>query len=359
MNEFTARRIFRVILAAVFFSAVFCHVQAQVPDFLRKLVPGNRHVEADPKKEYTVTETNGPWMIHVCSFSGQKGREQANSLVYELRKDYKLKAYFYNHTFVSDTRLEKDLKRNPYSKTRPQYNKKGKIDEYAVLIGDFQTVDDLELQKILKDIRQVYPECMKQFPGQQIPKGTPSPFQMCFAVTNPLLNSGYFKQSGVVDDFVAKLNDQRPYSLLNCPGRYTVQIATFTGRIEIKQNKIEEILDGRREFLDNGKSELELAEKAAVKLCKILRDKGYDAYEFHDRYSSIVTIGAFDSYGQRQPNGMMDYHPQVAALLRDFQARPARQDAMTANTVNFEPVKFEGIECDAQPRIIEVPRKRR
>jgi len=55
---------------------------------------------------------------------------------------------------------------------------------------------------------------------------------------------------------------------------------------------------------------------------------------------------------------MVELHPQIAALMKQFQAKPAQQ-GVTANTISYDPVKFEGIECDVQPRIIEVPRKRR
>ncbi|GHT31810.1 hypothetical protein FACS1894214_3410 [Planctomycetales bacterium] len=356
MNGFIFRIIFLTVFSAAAAVFSFSPVLAGPTDFLKKLT-GGQSVEADPKKEYTLTETNGPWMVLVHTFSGPKGREQANALVLELRKEYKFKAYSYNHIFVSDTHLDKDLKTNPYSKTRPQYKKKGKFDEYAVVLGDFQSVDDLDLQKTLKSIRQIYPECMKSFPGQQIPNGTPSPFQFCLAVTNPILNSNYFNQPGAVDDFVAKLNESRPYSLLNCPGRFSVQVATFTGKVEIKPQNVEDIITGKKPFLENGKSELEIGEKAAAKLCKILRSKGYEAFEFHDRYASIVTIGAFDSCEHKLPNGMVEYPPQIAALMRDFQAKPAKPTA--ANAIAYDPVKFDGIECDVQPVIIVVPRKKR
>jgi len=45
------------------------------------------------------------------------------------------------------------------------------------------------------------------------------------------------------------------------------------------------------------KSELEAAAEKAHRLAKALRMKGYDAYEFHDRYASIVTVGSFNSAG--------------------------------------------------------------
>ncbi len=53
-----------------------------------------------------------------------------------------------------------------------------------------------------------------------------------FVTRNPYLPEDYFKNA--VDDFVVDLNsriDPPEQSLLNCKKRYTVRVATFTGRI--------------------------------------------------------------------------------------------------------------------------------
>lgn len=347
-----------LLICPAIFLSVLVHsntAHAGPKDFLKKLTA--KKVEADPNKEYTLNETNGPWMILVHTFSGPKSKESANLLVYQLRKDYNLKAYAYSKTFEHDTRKEKYVTTNPYARTRPQYNKKGKVQEFAVLIGDFQSVEDQDLQDTLQAVRECFPECMKQFPGQKIAKGSPTPFVRSFAVTNPVLGADFFGKNGSVDDFVAKLNEQRPYTLLNCPGKYTVQVATFSGKVEIKPENVQAILDGRKAF-GGPVSELELGEKAAIKLCKILRDNGFEAYEFHDRYQSIVTVGSFNSLGRQLPNGLIDNDPQIQAVMQHFQGKPATQ-GIGENTITHEPKKFGNIECDIQPRVIEVPRKRR
>lgn len=35
-----------------------------------------RSIDADPKRAYPLTETNGPWMIMACSFSGDGSEKQ-------------------------------------------------------------------------------------------------------------------------------------------------------------------------------------------------------------------------------------------------------------------------------------------
>ena len=45
-----------------------------------------KHIEADPNKSYAVAESDGPWMIMVTTFHGDKAELQAQQLVLELRK---------------------------------------------------------------------------------------------------------------------------------------------------------------------------------------------------------------------------------------------------------------------------------
>ena len=52
-----------------------------------KLLPFAR-IEADPNKEYWLSEENGPWMIMAASFTGEGARTQARELILELRRDF-------------------------------------------------------------------------------------------------------------------------------------------------------------------------------------------------------------------------------------------------------------------------------
>ncbi|MDR2114882.1 MAG: hypothetical protein LBP87_00720 [Planctomycetaceae bacterium] len=324
-----------------------------------------KNVEADPSKEYRLSELNGPTMILVTTFTGANGRRDANTLVYELRKNYKYKAYIYEQTFVHDLKKEEKQPQNPYA--RPwKYQKTGSQSAFAVLVGDFQSFDDLDFQKTLKEIKQSYPECMKvNQPTSQNYKiwrnnsaavNGKGPLYMAFGVINPMLPPE--NQQGTIDKLVEALNANSPYSLLKCQRRYTVRIATFTGKIIIRQDEIKEIESGKKPFSSSKTSQLEIAGKAATKLCQVLREKGVEAYEFHDRFASFVTIGGFDSYGQELPNGMIELHPEIAQIMEQFQGKPATQ-GVQPGTIAHEPVKIAGIECDVQPMIIEIPRKGR
>ncbi|MDR2754547.1 MAG: hypothetical protein LBC20_02465 [Planctomycetaceae bacterium] len=331
-------------------------------DFFKNLY---KNVEADPSKEYRLSELNGPTMILVTTFAGVNGRREANALVFELRKNYKYKAYIYEQTFVHDLKQDEKQPQNPYARPR-RYQKTGSQSAFAVLVGDFQSFDDLDFQKTLKEIKQSYPECMKAnqstsqnykvWRNNSATVNGKGPLYMAFGVINPMLPPE--NQQGTVDKLVETLNANSLYSLLRCPRRYTVRIATFTGKIIIRQDEIREIESGKKLFSVGKTSELEIAGKAASQLCKVLREQGVEAYEFHDRFASFVTIGSFDSYGQELPNGMIELQPEIAKIMERFQGKPATQ-GVQPGTIAHEPVRIAGIECDVQPMIIEVPRKGR
>jgi hypothetical protein len=359
--------IFNRVLFAGFFVltlavSMYSNVSAGPIDFLKNL---RKNVEADPSKEYRLSELNGPVMILVTTFAGSNGRREANALVYELRKNYKYNAYIHEQTFIHDLKKEAKQPQNPYAKPQ-RYQKTGSQSAFAVLVGDFQSFDDLDFQKTLKEIKQSHPECMKTnlstSQNYKVWRNTAAaasgkgPLYMAFGVMNPMLPPEH--QQGTIDKLVETLNSDSPYSLLRCPRRYTVRIATFTGKIVIRQDEIKEIEAGKKPFSVGKTSELEIAGKAAAKLCKVLREQGAEAYEFHDRFASFVTIGSFDSYGQELPNGMIELQPEIAKIMERFQGKPATR-GVQPGTIAHEPVRIAGIECDIQPMIIEVPRKTR
>ncbi len=332
---------------------------------------GNGSVEADPNKEYILAETNGPWMIFVASFGGPNAKQEANQLVLELRQRYKYRAYVFNQEFVHD--LKKEGKPvNPYSRNK-NFKKKGAFREYAVLVGDFQSGEEVSFQKTLKDIKRAYPEFYKRTAaGVALPPPTGSkpnaptflaegergPLFMAFGALNPMLPEDNFARKGFVDPFIAKINN-RPNSLLNCPGKFTVRVATFSGKVEMSQDKVQSILDGKEQFISGKVSDLELGGIAAARLAAALRAKGYEAYEFHDRFESIVTVGHFTDIGYELPNGRIELKPEIVDIMNRFKAKPLDPKRVQPGFLPYEPVTIVGIECDTQPQIVEVPKVRR
>ncbi|HEV3023367.1 MAG TPA: hypothetical protein VGX76_12905, partial [Pirellulales bacterium] len=158
--------------------------------------------------------------------------------------------------------------------------------------------------------------------GNQVVLG---PMGRAFITANPLLPKEYFQHKGL-DEFVVKMNEPVQYSLLKCPGKYTCKVATFEGAVLIEQDKIHKVEAGARL-----ESRLEIAALKSHEMTMALRAKGYEAYEFHDRHASMVTVGSFDSVGTPRADGLLEMNPKLLKVIETFSAdkivvpgRPAR-----------------------------------
>jgi|YNPMSStandDraft_1061717.scaffolds.fasta_scaffold14906_4 hypothetical protein len=320
-------------------------------------------VEADPNKDYWLSEENGPWMIMACSFSGDQAERQARELVLELRKRYKLPAYMYEKTFD----LKSDSAGSP---RRYRYQQGERVREVAVLVGDFPAVDDPRAQEILQKIKCYRPTSLEPQGEKSTSltlaalrsiqqslltddneKKQKGPMRHAFLTTNPLLPDEYFAPRGV-DKFILALNEGYEYNLLNCPGRYSVQVAHFTGEVILDQREIQAIERGEKTF----RGSLAEAARKAHELTLALRQKGYEAYEFHDRGASIVTIGSFDSLGARRADGKIELDPRIVQIINTFAAEPA-PPVPGVPTLGYKPKTLIGIPFDIQPTPVEVPKR--
>jgi hypothetical protein len=146
-----------------------------------------------------------------------------------------------------------------------------------------------------------------------------------------------------------------------------VRVATFTGEILVDQTKIKRYTQGKDRDVpsDNNVSKLEVAGQTAIRLCAILRAKGYEAYEFHDRNSSIVTIGSFNNPGIQQQDGSIIYAPEIVDIMTRCAAKRLNNNFLyqqrnggytEAKSAPFIPITVDGIELDIQPKLIMVPR---
>ncbi|GHT22691.1 hypothetical protein FACS189419_05600 [Planctomycetales bacterium] len=306
---------------------------------------GNKSVEAEPGKEYILTETDGPWLIHLKAFSGTAARQDADALVFELRKSLNLNAFQYEMSFVHDVNQDFRTLNNPRSKYQKKYLNSGREKQYAVVVGNFPSMEDKSFKKALETVKGYNPKCLQNKPG-----AVPLPLARSFGFANPLVTPA--NQSAVVDKFIESININRPYTLLRNPYRYTVRIATFSGRTIIRQDEIEAIENGRKQFSSRKVSELEMGERAATRLCKALRAQGIEAYEFYSRNDSIVTVGGFSSFGRTLPDGTIQYDPAVLQIVQRYQGQPIT----TGGQAGYKPVIIADVECDPSPKIIEVPR---
>ena len=362
----------------------------------QKLVP-RKSVPADPTGDYSLSKEHGPWLIMAMYFSGEEGEANARELVLDLRQNHGLNAYHWGMSF----QLEEE---NPGrglddygSKIRRRYRRGSQVTQHAVLVGDFPSLGDPEAQDLLRRIKSITPDTLRvegdgptaesltnvsKFRSYLLEsngkEGRSGPMSHAFLTRNPLLPKEYFAPAGI-DEQVAKWNTGPEYSLLTCRKKYTIKVATFKGRTSLKADPAE--LNDTRTRKAEADDPLVLAVKNAHLLTTALREKGWEAYEFHDRFESYVAVGSFDQGQETSDGQILLNHRDVQIIIDTFGAstpnnlfnRPAQQDlqleqqrkrqfatllgkqGQVAN--GFYPKKFIGLPFDIYPAPIVVPRR--
>jgi len=363
----------------------------------QRLVP-RKHVAADPDVEYTLSKERGPWLILAASFSGPEAKEQAHDLILELRKEHGMPAFYYGMTFQQDeTNLGRGVDHYG-SRIRRRYQRGSEVREHAVLVGEFPSIDDPHARKTLRRIKQLTPAALDSGDGESTSQSLATvrnfhnflrkntgdsdrkgPMGHAFLTRNPLLPKEYFVPRGI-EPVIAKLNKGLEYSLMKCPGKYSMRVATFKGRTSLKAT--EEELSSTRTRKATKNDPLVVAGENAHLLTVALREKGWEAYEFHDRYESYVAIGSFDQ-GETFADGRVVLKNRDAQIIYNtFGAtspenafnRPAPQDQVLENrrkqqfmnmfqnqmgqvAQGFHPKRFVGIPMDIHPQPVRVPRQ--
>ncbi|MBQ8285052.1 MAG: hypothetical protein IJZ10_01980, partial [Thermoguttaceae bacterium] len=366
---------FRSSLKYILFLAIVCGgTEVGFGQFSFPQMGKAAKVEADPKKDYFLKDSDGNWFAMAAKFSDEKAAYRAKKLAYELRKAYKMEAFVFK--FDPSRNLdafsaEVDAAKNFHYQTAQNV-------EYAVLVGGYPVGDDLELQKTLERLRRCQPESLKDdAPSKALAQKFQEmarkdqkyagygPMGGAFAVPNPLLPKEFFSQKGIVDSYVEKLNSDGKYSLLNNDKLYTVRIATFSGDVAMYKNT-----QGPK--TDEMKSRLQYAGLRAAALCEALRKAGVEAWEFHDRDCSFVTIGSFDSYGVEQANGQIELNPKIDQIMKKYggklvdgadgrskyRAYTVVVDIPDPESTALRPKKKRlELACDLRPVIIVVPQR--
>lgn len=334
----------------------------------QKLLPFKR-VEADPSKSYAITDANGPWMILATVFRGEDAQRQAQQLVYELRKKFKIEAYTHAQVFDYSQQVRGRGFMPDGTPKVMRHAHDDAVQEVAVLVGNFASIDDDRATDTLQKIKTIEPEALRIGPAKSSQvfaglrqkmnaKKKKGPMGTAFVVTNPLLPPEYFNTPGL-DKLVLEMNEEVPNSLLNCPGKYSVRVARFTGTSVIDQRKVREKQRG-----GSIKHSLQEAAENAHLLTAELRRRGHEAYEFHDQDESIVCVGSFDRLTIPGPNGQQLPNPQVARYLQLFGSQtpagfvsPVSQlsDAEVARRKSLVGNKYWNL-LDIRPTTVEVPK---
>jgi hypothetical protein len=336
----------------------------------------SKSLNADREQSHAITQENGPWMIMAYSFSGDDAAQRARELVTELRQQYKLKAYTYEGRFDLGEAAGRGIDKygNPCKfKYYKQNSHRVELDEVAVLVGDYASADDSDAQKTLKKLKFANPKCLETKKDDQAAAESLTGWRHlqnqiytamggdkekegmmfhAFIAPNPLLPPDFFTPKAGLDPEVLAMNKDVAFSLLDCPGKYTVQVATFKGTVIIKQEEIMEIQNGNKDMDVN----LAKADEKADRLTKALRAKGYEAYQFRDCSASIVTIGSFNSVGTPMDDGRIEINPDIHKIMNLCKAQPITLPGQAASG-NTKLATLAGIPFDVQPMPVEVPKR--
>lgn len=352
---------------------------AEGPSLLRMFSRSKTTVSADPSQSYSLTPEDGPWMVLAHTFMGEGSGERAERLALEIRKDLNLTAFVFEEDFdfSGEVNAGPAVQRAGGSQNhrRMRYKNQIRYKAHAVLVGEYDRPEhpqiDTDLERIktarcavFGDAKEMAVEhdyrnpvtavkALHQRLSERYADKKRGPMGNAFLTRNPLLPEDYF-QAPEVDSFVRSLNDDKPNSLLNCKGKYTVVVRTFTG--------FNTIVDGKKEKAYEPSAERMLqCGVDAHNMVALLRADGVEAYEFHDRDQSIVTIGSFDSLGKELPGGGFEYAPEIQRVMSEYRAfniDPKLTEQVKNKTTQGVPAKCVAgrYPFDVDPLPIAVPK---
>lgn len=298
-----------------------------------------------PIEPYLLQRDNGPFMVLAYTFRGPEAMRYAQALAMELRSKHHLPAYVFSlriqpgHSNIRNVppTAQPEI-RSDEAVTAPERYRS--YDEAAVLVGNCKSIDESEkvlhqVKKIRSDVVDGVPSIYNWRKGRGLNRAmlTTNPLvasQELFpqpdadhahqhadagqtlrprAAVDPSVLTASFKPVSKPDPLLKRMNGG-PHSVAKCRGAYTLQVAEFLGRTSV---------DPKDPILTNDKflrqsplaAAADNAENLAASLakCKTL-DNRYQPFVFHDRTSSRVFIGSFDS-----PND-----PAVKPLLESMNA---------------------------------------
>ena len=284
-------------------------------------------VECDRSKKYRLTERHGPWMIMVAAIHPLRGgnrdgttpAEAADLLVYDLREQG-IPAYAY--AIDTETQTVATRTRTGEEKAMLMATQRGGV---CVMAGNFKTADDPRAESGLKFIKtrckcpSLMPVAATGWTGltkaggffKLTPGRNGSPLARAFITVNPLLSADQVRRlSAARDPLLERLNAGEEYSLHKCPGKYSVMVKEFRGQTltQVSGTKSEDLAERVKMSGDLGD-----AGRQAWELCQLLRNREkVDAYVWHDRRRSVVTVGSFDS----------PRDPAAVRTARKYGARP-------------------------------------
>jgi hypothetical protein len=332
----------------------------------------NADIEKPVKgKRYKLGKNHGPWMIMVAAIrdvddeqrrieDGMSAWEAADEIVYELRLRG-IPAY----TYSQDEQMGEIASPSSNEASGRRYiAQQGYI---SVMAGNFPRNDDKKAKDALEFIKKKFdPKFLTDSKnGGILPKtpGRPSPFSRAFMTVNPLWEGEV--RDVERDDFITELNADQKYSLLQNKGKYTLIVATFTGN-SVMQVGNDSSTKAMGFFEKHFGKSLDDCAVNAKELTEKLRnakkygyESNYEAWVFHDKYKSVVTVGSFESKDD----------PRLRTMATQFGGKMVRhpdsgQDVLAGETFSIPRVTknnelpTQSWLFDPQPKVMDVPRVR-
>ena len=309
-------------------------VAAQTPTVFQKLLRSSTEAKG---QNLELKPEHGPWLIYAATLEGEDCKMRAVKLAAELRHEFGLAAYVMPKTLdysssimglgVSATGKERKMR---YADDRV-------VESFSVLVGDFASLEAPETRAALARVKTIKPAVLgaedpradgevtsgekvgiyRSWLKRQNPEATDTtagPMANAFLTRNPLLPEEFYA-APELDEFISDLNKRAQHSIFDCKGRFTVRIANFTGGHKTVLAASQTLRQSSGESVG---SSLEEAALVANQLAELLRRAGYDAFEYHDRASSSVCIGSFDSLGAMDASGNFVYSPEIQKIVEDF-----------------------------------------
>jgi hypothetical protein len=263
---------------------------------------------------YPLTPTAGPWLICAATYQGPDGFDLALQVAQQLRQEHRMTTYIYNRgdeeRKAQQQEWEALKKRYPGVPLRKRTYRV--VDQYAVMVGDFKDlaaassylsrVKKLPLPKLkLPGDRSPYEVVTYQEPnpGQKEPvikRAYVNPFHNAMVVRNPLAPAAQTNKPKW-DPFWKQLNANEEYSLLRNPKPWTLVVKEYMGARTLQPRESSSSFLSALGFGNSRGEALDACAAQAHELARFLRHQGLglESWVLHTRYSSVVTVGGFDS----------------------------------------------------------------
>jgi hypothetical protein len=280
----------------------------------------------EPIEPWLLTKEAGPFMVLAKTFRGPESERMALALAKELRSKYGLPSYilrskdFPGKSNIRGVPPTADPAVVQANVSVPE--KYRTYDEAAVLVGNEKTEKDSAL--LLHKVKKIKPDCLN---------GMPSMFKWreglstALRTTNPYVAAQHLYPHKP-DRLVIQMN-QGARSIANCPGRFSLQVAEFSGRSTFneKDERFQGILNLKKSPLATAAPD---AEHLAAKLSKDpdIQKLGQPIYVYHDRTASRVYIGSFNDWHEPAAVDVRDSLLKLAVPLLDRKRPTGGLDAM-------------------------------